>query len=306
MNFKNLRFYTVDLTDLIDTLKDDEKIEEALEKAKFTECPKDQLYSVGFVEFFEGYVPKHISSGHNHFFKVGEEAKLIPSSVIKTTLKKAVTAKEAELSRYLKKEEKEALKAAISNRLLSQAFTTYKELIILVNTDLNIVGVSTTSAKKAEMAIALLRDALTTFPAKILTPMSSPEDVMTNWLKDTSSIPVGFQLGNDATLKSVDDDDGETIKAIKADLTSDEIAVHLDGLKKVKEISLVYDDAVNIKLTSDLVIKSFKPTDTYLEKNLPEKTKDEKADEESMLFLQTELLTEICSHLLKIFKCQTE
>ena len=305
MNFKNLRFYTVDLTDLIDTLKDDEKIEDALEKAKFTECPKDQLYSVGFVEFFEGYVPKHISSGHNHFFKVGEEAKLIPSSVIKTTLKKAVAAKEAELSRYLKKEEKEALKAAISNRLLSQAFTTYKELIIWVNTDLNIVGVGTTSAKKAEMAIALLRDALTTFPAKILAPMSSPEDVMTNWLKDTSSIPVGFQLGNDATLKSVDED-GETIKAIKADLTSDEIAVHLDGLKQVKEISLVYDDAVNIKLTSDLVIKSFKPTDTYLEKNLPEKTKDEKADEESMLFLQTELLTEICSHLLKIFKCQTE
>ena len=42
MNFKNLRFYTVDLTDIIDTLKDDEKIEEALEKDKFTECPKDQ------------------------------------------------------------------------------------------------------------------------------------------------------------------------------------------------------------------------------------------------------------------------
>lgn len=38
MNFKNLRFYTVDLTDLIDTLKDDKKIEDALEKAKFTEC----------------------------------------------------------------------------------------------------------------------------------------------------------------------------------------------------------------------------------------------------------------------------
>ena len=25
MNFKNLRFYTVDLTDVIDTIKDDEK-----------------------------------------------------------------------------------------------------------------------------------------------------------------------------------------------------------------------------------------------------------------------------------------
>ena len=43
MNFKNLRFHTVDLTDLINTLEDDEKIEDALEKAKFTECPKDQL-----------------------------------------------------------------------------------------------------------------------------------------------------------------------------------------------------------------------------------------------------------------------
>ncbi len=27
MNFKNLRFYTVDLTDVINTLEDDEKIE---------------------------------------------------------------------------------------------------------------------------------------------------------------------------------------------------------------------------------------------------------------------------------------
>ena len=31
MNFKNLRFYTVDLTDVIYTLKDDKKIEDALD-----------------------------------------------------------------------------------------------------------------------------------------------------------------------------------------------------------------------------------------------------------------------------------
>lgn len=49
MNFKNLRFYTVDLTDVINTLEDDEKIEDALEKAKFTEYPIRSVKLNGYV-----------------------------------------------------------------------------------------------------------------------------------------------------------------------------------------------------------------------------------------------------------------
>ena len=38
MWFKNLRFYTVDLSELNGVLKDDALVEEALEKASFKPC----------------------------------------------------------------------------------------------------------------------------------------------------------------------------------------------------------------------------------------------------------------------------
>lgn len=95
-----------------------------------------------------------------------------------------------------------------------------------------------------------------------------PELVMTEWLKNPLTLPEIFQFGNDTTLKSTDED-GATIKASKENLTSEEISIHLES-KVVKEISLHYDITADIKLTSDLVIKSFKPVDLYLEKTLPE------------------------------------
>ncbi|HAO90821.1 MAG TPA: recombination-associated protein RdgC, partial [Succinivibrio sp.] len=48
--------------------------------------------------------------------------------------------------------EKEALKAAVTNKLLAQAFATRRDFLIWCNTDKNIVGISVTSAKRAERA----------------------------------------------------------------------------------------------------------------------------------------------------------
>lgn len=45
---------------------------------------------------------------------------------------------------------------------------------------------------------------------------------MTEWLKNPFSMPVFFTLGSNVTLKSLEKD-GATIKAIKEDLTSEEI-----------------------------------------------------------------------------------
>lgn len=52
MWFKNLRFYTVDLSELNGVLKDDALVEEALEKASFKPCATQELASVGFAPIF--------------------------------------------------------------------------------------------------------------------------------------------------------------------------------------------------------------------------------------------------------------
>lgn len=304
MSIKNLRFYTVDTGDINDILKNDTTTEEKLNEVAFRPCAKDELSSVGFVPVFDGTDALHFSCGNNHFFKVAEEAKILPSSTVKREIKNVILVKENELKRTLKKSEKDAIKAAVANKLLSQALTSYKEFLIWLNPKEKIVGVATTSAKKAEGAIALLRAAFTTFPAQLLSPQTMPELVMTEWLKNPLTLPEIFHFGNDTTLKSTDED-GATIKASKEDLTSEEISIHLDS-KVVKEISLHYDITADIKLTSDLVIKSFKPVDLYLEKTLPEKSDNPVADAQALLIIEADILASLCPKLLEVFKCKVD
>ena len=147
----------------------------------------------------------------------------------------------------------------------------------------------------------MLREAFMSFGAKLLAPKCVVEARMTTWIKE-NTLPEKFDFGSEVTLKSTDEDGG-IIRASKEDLTSQEIAVHLDAGKNVYEIALNYDDAVTFSLTNDLTIKKVKPTDIYLEHNLPNKVEDEIADAQSLLILQGEIFTELCSYIMEIFDC---
>lgn len=301
MWFKNVRFYTLDLGDTLNTIKDEAKVEELLAKTAFRPCEANEQSSIGFAPLFGSNTPFHFSTGNNHFLKLVEETKLLPSQVVKTQVDEQVQKKELELKRVLNKQEIETVKAAVSNSLLSKAFATRKELLIWFNTQANIVGISASSAKRAEGALAMLRETFMSFGAKLLAPKCVVEARMTTWIKE-NTLPEKFDFGSEVTLKSTDEDGG-IIRASKEDLTSQEIAVHLDAGKNVYEIALNYDDAVTFSLTNDLTIKKVKPTDIYLEHNLPNKVEDEIADAQSLLILQGEIFTELCSYIMEIFDC---
>ncbi|HAO90822.1 MAG TPA: hypothetical protein DCQ86_00270, partial [Succinivibrio sp.] len=103
MWFKNARFYTVDLKEILPVLKDPTLTEEALEKAKFTPCQAQEVATIGFAPLFGPHTPYHFSTGPHFFFKLTEESKLLPSSVVKANLQELTDAKEIELKRQLKK-----------------------------------------------------------------------------------------------------------------------------------------------------------------------------------------------------------
>lgn len=111
----------------------------------------------------------------------------------------------------------------------------------------------------------MLREAFSTFPAKLLAPHAMVDEKMTYWLKDATTLPKRFTFGSETTLKSTDEDGG-IIRASKEDLTSEEIAVHLEAGKVATEIGLSFDESLELTLTSDLALKKLKPTDIYLER----------------------------------------
>ncbi len=301
MWFKNARFYTVDFSELADIFRDEKLLCDAVESTAFRPCTAQEVSTIGFVPVFGGETPYHFSCGHNHFFKLQEETKLLPASVVNNQLNELIASKELELKRQLRKNERDALKSAVINQLLSRAFATRRDLIIWCNPEAKLCAISASSAKRAEKALAMMREAFSTFPAKLLEPHCLVEDRLTSWIREGKSAPL-FALGNDTTLKSVDDDGG-TIKISREDLTSEEIGVHVDAGKVVTELQLSFDDSLILVLSSDLSCKRMKPTDLYLERNLPPKSDDAIADLQAHMVLQGEMLEKLGTYILETFDC---
>ncbi|HAR80294.1 MAG TPA: hypothetical protein DCR21_05625 [Succinivibrionaceae bacterium] len=304
MWFKNARIYDVDFKAIKEIFSDPETLEKSIENnARFKSCKQtSEVASIGFVPLFGNDTPYFFSNGSSFFFKLVEENKLLPASVIRTELNEQVAAKEAELKRGMSKQEKETLKTAVTSLLLSKAFTTRREMLMWCNTELNLCAVAVSSAKRAEKALAMMRQALGSFPATLPEAKCVVEDRMTNWVSK-NQLPEKFELGTDTTLKSLEEDGG-IIRASKEDLTSTEIAAHFDAGKVITDLQLIYDNSLLFVLSNDLSLKRMKPLDQYLEKNLPEKTDDAIADQQSHLILQGELLSEIISRIERIFDCE--
>ncbi len=303
MWFKNARLYNVDFSELKSFIDDPAALEDAVENASFRPCTAQEVQSIGFSPLFGRDGAYTFQSQGSIFLKLTEENKLLPSSVVRDELEALVIKKEAELQREIKKSERETLKTALMNQLLSRAFSTHREVLIWLHPGTNMCAVSATSAKRAESALAMLREAFGTFPATALQPRCVVDQILTEWLTDTDR-PQEFELGTDTVLKS-EDDGGAVIRVSKGDLTSDEISVHVEAQKHVSELQLIYNDSLSLVLCSDLSLKRLKPTDQYLERTLPEKSDDAAADLQALLLIQGDLLDELSLKIMSVFKCDS-
>lgn len=303
MWFKNARIYTVDLSeDLKKVFRNPEALEDALAQVKFKPVTAMEMSSSGFAPIFGRAADVYsFASAGNCFVKIIEEQKLLPSSIVNQAVMDEIENRENQLKRPLKKDEKAAIKTAILQEMMSKAFASRKELFIWVNYDKGYVAVSATSAKRAENAIALLRSALESFPAKPLAPRVSVEDKLSTYVR-TNDLPPGFSLGADAVLKSIGDE-GATVRISRDELTSKEVINHLDAGKEVTDLQLYLEEDTGFMLSSDLTVKRVSISDQYLERNLPEKTDDTVSDLQSFLIVEADILTNIVTNIKSAFDC---
>ena len=77
MWFKNVRLYTVDLSQFKDIFHDDAAMEETISKVAFKPCAAQETATIGFAPLFGKDTPFHFSCGENHYFKLIEENKLL-------------------------------------------------------------------------------------------------------------------------------------------------------------------------------------------------------------------------------------
>lgn len=304
MWFKNAQIYSLQLTDEQKSiLRDDSRFEALLQSKPFHHCQAQELSTIGFAPLFGRAAPvMAFSTGPHHFMRLIEESKLLPSTVIRQVLDEEIDQKQADLGRDLQKNEIKTLKTAVTSKLLEQAFSCQREMLVYINSDKNFAVVSVSSAKRAEKAIAMLREAFYgSFKARPYQPRCPVQDRMTSWIKN-QELPEDITLGTDATLKS-SDDVGATVRVARDDLQSEEIQTHINAGKVITEIQLIFREDVSFVLTADLVLKRVRPEDQYMEKTLPDSSDDPVLDAQALLIMQAEIFENVVAALIRIFDC---
>lgn len=255
--FKNVMAYR--LTKKIDF----SHIEELLQEVKFIPCEKSDYSRFGWVEpLRDSGILAYQANGHILLLACKEE-KVLPAYAVNRKLAERVAELEEKEQRKLKKVEKQALKDNVVSEMLLHAFSKFTYTAIWIDIAKNLVFVDSSSWKKSEDTLALLRKSLGSLPVVPLSFNSDVSTVMTSWLGNNT--PEWATLLDGCKLKNFDVDNEITLK--RQDLDDDEIMNLINSGNFVISLALHHENHLYFTLNLDGSLSKLKFEDVVLEQN---------------------------------------
>ncbi|HCG2921407.1 MULTISPECIES: recombination-associated protein RdgC [Gammaproteobacteria] len=243
-----------------------EQLEIQLKTCAFTPCGSQDISKFGWVKPLGkfGSMLTHSAQGHI-LICARKEEKLLPTAIVNELLAEKIEEVEHEQGRALKKKEKAALKEELLHTLLPRAFSRTNQTLAWLNPAENLLVVDSSSAKRADDLLALLRKSIGSLPVVPVALKNPPEITMTEWLNE-GNLPASFTLEDEAELRSAMEEGG-IIRCKKQDLMTDEIKHHLSNDKLVTKLALNWGDTLSFVLGDDLSIKRLKFSEELREQN---------------------------------------
>ena len=219
-----------------------------------------ELSSRGFVPPFgnHGEALSH-SIGDALWLTVGGKDKLLPGAVVNDLLQKKLAAIEQQEGRKPGGRTRKRIKDELVTELLPRAFVRPVRTDALVDRELGVIAIDTSSRKNGESVVSEVRRALGSFPALPLNAEVAPRAVLTGWIAG-DPLPDGLSLGDECELRDPTDS-GAVVKIQRMELVGEEINKHLEAGKQATRLALVLDDHVSFVIGEDLVVRKFKLLD---------------------------------------------
>ena len=187
-------------------------------------------------------------------FTVYLNERQLPGSAIQDYVSERVRKiEERELRKCYRKEIAQMKDDAVA-ALLPKAFIKHSTINIVVTGNLLIIG--TSSAKKAEDCLCLLRDAMESLSVRPLTLKVPADSMLTDLMRSGGS---GSLKVLDSAKLANGTKDVVTFKGIELD--GDEPQNYINGDFSVTELALMLDETMQFKVTSQLIFKSIKFSD---------------------------------------------
>ncbi|WP_136246847.1 recombination-associated protein RdgC [Halomonas borealis] len=191
------------------------------------------------------------------------QERLLPAAVVKEELEERVEVIETAESRKLRRQEKLALKEQVYEELLPRAFVRSQKVDLWWDSRRHLIAINTSSRKRAEELLDLLRETLGSLKVTPLASQTLPMRAMTTWLGDPASRPADLMLGDQVELKAKGDDG--VLRARQVDLDSDEIQQLLEGDRQASKLALALEGRLTFVLHDDLAVKSLRFDDALVD-----------------------------------------
>ena len=255
MWFNNALIYQYELDEAID-------INASLANEALKPCPPHARFIYGWLPVIGNELVQETSSCT--LICMGKEERILPRGVIYRLLEERIQTIESQQGRTVKRAEKAQLAEELEFELLPKAFCIQKRLLALLDHTTKRLIINTASNSQASQLTSLLRKSLPGIRIEPLPQMENLAVRFANWISDPSSIPPNFQLASDCLLFSPDDEK-KRFNCKGYELPADEILSLLSQGLAAAEISVIWNERIQLTLTHELTFKRLKCLDYLID-----------------------------------------
>ena len=263
-------------------------------------CPPHARFIYGWLPVFSDLYA--LETADYAFICMGKEERVLPRSVINRLIAERAQAFEDQHGRALKRAEKAQMAEDLEFELLPKAFCLQKRLHALFDFSNKRLIINTSSTSQASQLISLLRKSVPNIRIEPLPQLENLAKHFANWIMDPAALPSMFQLASDCLLFSLDDEK-KRVNCKGYELPADEILSLLSQGLAVAEISIIWNERVQLTLTQDFTFKRLKCLDYLVDEfNDLREVDDEGQQQDAALTLLTGELRGLTNDLLKALK----
>lgn len=258
--FKNIMIYRLTSPLVLES----EQLDTLLQSQQFSPCQQHEMSKFGWSQPLSTSEQLHFNLGKQFLLVSHKEEKLLPAQVVKKNCEERISELELKEQRKLKKTEKQAIKDEVITSLLPRAFSKHQFTAMWLDLEQQLVYVDSSSAKRAEDSLALLRKTLGSLPVVPISFALTPSEVMTDWIAKQQT-PEWLSLLEEAELTSFETE--SVIRCKRQDLESEEIQSHLLAGKWVTKLALEWENHFSFVLNQEATLSRVKFADEIREKN---------------------------------------
>lgn len=195
---------------------------------------------------------------------MGKEERILPRGVINRLLAERIQILETQQARTVKRAEKSQMAEDLEFELLPKSFCIQKRMFAILDHTTKQLIINTASNTQASQLIALLRKSVPGIRIEPLQPMENLGVRFASWINNPSLLPSSFQLASDCLLFSLDDEK-KRFSCKGYELPAEEILSLLSQGLAAAELSIIWNERIQLTLTHDLIFKRLKCLDYLID-----------------------------------------